>query len=64
MKAVDLPKTSASKKYTYTGSTTCFEPPGPEDALAYAFPDALVTFTFAYGSRSQFATVPLRSFWR
>ena len=35
-----------------------------EATLAYAFHDALATFTFAYGSRSQYTNVPLRIFWR
>ena len=35
-----------------------------EATLAYAFPDSLLAFTFAYGSRSQFTNVPLRIFWR
>ena len=58
MKAVDLPKTSMLAK------NILIMDPGPKATLAYAFPNALVTFTFAYGSRPQYANVPLRIFWR
>ena len=58
MKSVDLLKTSLQTKNILILDL------GPEATLAYVFPDALVTFTFAYGSRSQSANVPLRSFWR
>ena len=52
MKADDLPKTSLWENNIL------------EATLAYAFPDPLLTFTFAYGSQCQFANVPLRIFWR
>ena len=52
MKAYDLPKTSLWENNIL------------EATLAYDFLDALLTFTFAYGSRSQSANVPLRIFWR
>ena len=46
MKAVDLPKASMWEKNILILDL------GAEASLAYGFPDALVTFTFAYGSRS------------
>ena len=52
MKAYDLPKTSLWENNIL------------EATLAYAFPDDLLTFTFAYGSRFQYANVSLRIFWR
>ena len=52
MKADDLPKTSLR------GNNIL------EATLAYAFHDALLTFTFAYGSQSQSSNVPLHIFWR
>ena len=52
MKADDLPK-----KYLRENNIL-------EATLAYAFPDALLTFTFSCGSRPQYANVPLRIFWR
>ena len=58
MKEVDLPKTSLEEK------NILILDPGPEATLAYAFPHALVTFTFAYGSLSQSVNVPLHKFWR
>ena len=58
MKSVDLLKTSM------WGKNILILDPGPEATLAYAFPHALVTFTFAYGSRSQSVNVPLHRFWR
>ena len=57
MKAMDLPK-----KYILEKNILILDR-GSEATLAYAFPDALVTFTFSYGSRPQFANVPLRIFW-
>ena len=44
MKLVDLPKTSMWEKNIIILDL------GVEASLAYAFPDALVTFNFAYGS--------------
>ena len=58
MKVVDSPKTSLQEE------NILILDPGPEATLAYAFPYALVTFTFAYRSRSQSTNVPLRRFWR
>ena len=47
MKEDDLPKTSLRENNIL------------EATFAYDFPDALLTFTFAYGSRSQYFNVPL-----
>ena len=58
MKEVDLPKTSLEEK------NILILDPGPGATLAYYFPDALVAFTFAYGSRSQSVNVHLCRFWR
>ena len=58
MKAFDLPKTSL-----WTNNILILDI-RPEATLAYAFPDALVTFTFSYGSQSQYVNVHLRRFWR
>ena len=35
-----------------------------ESTLAYDFPNALLTFTFSYGSQSQSSNAPLHIFWR
>ena len=32
--------------------------------VTIAYHDALLTFTFAYESRSQYANVPMHIFWR
>ena len=50
MKSDGLPKTSLRANNI------------PEATVAYAFLDALLTFTFAYGSRSQSANVLYVSF--
>ena len=52
MKADDLPKTSMLENNIM------------EATLGHYFHDALLTFSFSYGSRYQFGDVPLSVFWR